>query len=134
MANATILLPAPGVAVVFAMGSVFQPLLVALCAGAGAAIGELTSYAAGFGGQVVVERMEVYARIVPWMRRYGGPTTFLLAAVPNPFFDLAGIAAGALRMPFVPFLMWCLLGECVKMLVFAYTGAYSIKWLSGFMH
>ncbi|MFN3491557.1 MAG: hypothetical protein ACK40V_04980, partial [Anaerolineales bacterium] len=37
LANATVILPAPGVAVVFAMGSVFNPLGVALSAGIGGA-------------------------------------------------------------------------------------------------
>ena len=130
MSNATILLPAPGVAVVFAMGSIFQPWLVALFAGAGATVGELSSYAAGFSGQAVVERVAIYDRIIPWMRRYGGPTTLVLAAIPNPFFDLAGIAAGALRMPVASFLVWCLVGKCIKMMLFAYTGAWSVTWLS----
>jgi len=133
LANATILLPAPGIAVVFAMGSVFQPLLVALSAGTGATIGEISAYAAGFSGQAVIERTAMYSRIVPWMHRYGGLTTLLLAAIPNPFFDLAGMAAGALRMPLAPFLVWCLLGKCIKMLIFAYTGAYSVEWLSALM-
>ena len=133
LANATILLPAPGIAVVFAMGSVFQPLLVALSAGTGATIGEISAYAAGFSGQAIIERTAMYSRIVPWMHRYGGLTTLLLAAIPNPFFDLAGMAAGALRMPLAPFLVWCLLGKCIKMLIFAYTGAYSVEWLSALM-
>ena len=64
------------------------------------------------------------------MRRYGASPRFVLAAIPNPFFDLAGMAAGALRMPLLPFLFWCLLGKSIKMLFFAYTGAYSIEWLS----
>ena len=131
LANATVLLPAPGVAVVFAMGSVFEPSLVALAAGLGATVGEISAYAAGFSGQAVIERTAAYANIVPWMRRFGGPTTLLLAAVPNPFFDLAGMAAGALRMPIVPFLLWCLLGKCMKMLFFAYSGAQSADWLYG---
>lgn len=131
LSNATILLPAPGVAVVFAMGSVFAPPWVALAAAGGATLGELSAYAAGFGGQAIIERTSAYSRILPWMRRYGGATTFILAAIPNPFFDLAGMAAGALRMPLVTFLFWCLLGKTVKMLFFAYTGAYSIDWLSG---
>jgi membrane protein DedA with SNARE-associated domain len=46
MANATVILPAPGVAVVFAMGAVFNPLGVAFAAGAGGAIGN--SGLAGF--------------------------------------------------------------------------------------
>ncbi len=130
LANATILLPAPGVAVVFAMGSVFSPPLVALAAAAGATVGEISAYAAGFGGQVIIERSAPYARILPWMRKYGGVTTLVLAAVPNPFFDIAGMAAGALRIPLLSFLFWCLLGKSIKMLFFAYTGAYSIEWLS----
>jgi membrane protein YqaA with SNARE-associated domain len=133
LANATILLPAPGVAVVFAMGSVFPPLLVALSAAAGATVGEISAYAAGFSGQAIVEGTGTYARIIPWMHRYGALTTFLLAAVPNPFFDLAGMAAGVLRMPLVSFLFWCLIGKSVKMLLFAYTGAYTVEWFGGFV-
>ena len=56
LANATVFLPAPGVAVVFAMGSIFNPLGVALAAGTGGAIGELSGYLAGFSGQAVVEK------------------------------------------------------------------------------
>ena len=133
LANATILLPAPGVAVVFAMGSVFQPAFVALAAGVGATVGEISAYAAGFSGQAVLEHTSVYAQIVPWMRRFGGLTTFVLAAVPNPFFDLAGMAAGAVRMPFVPFIIWCLLGKCIKMFFFAYSGAHSMEWFGGLL-
>ena len=62
MANATVILPAPGVAVVFAMGSVFNPILVALAAGTGGAIGELSGYLAGFSGQAVVENTQTYDR------------------------------------------------------------------------
>ncbi len=134
LANATILLPAPGIAFVFAMGAVFNPLLVALAAGAGAAIGEMSGYAAGFGGQSVIEQTALYNRIVPWMQRYGAVTTFILAALPNPFFDLAGMAAGALKMRVWRFFFWCLMGEIVKMLAFAYSGAYSIDWLVKVWH
>jgi membrane protein YqaA with SNARE-associated domain len=129
LANATVVLPAPGIAVVFAMGSVFNPLFVGLAAGAGAAVGEITGYAAGFGGQGVLEHTEAYDRIMNWMRRYGSPTILLLAALPNPFFDLAGMAAGALRMPVRQFLFWCFVGKTAKMLFLAYTGAYSMGWL-----
>jgi membrane protein YqaA with SNARE-associated domain len=129
LANATLLLPAPGIAVVFAMGSVLHPFLVALAAGAGAAIGELTGYAAGFSGQAVLERSSIYARVIPYVQRYGGWTILAMAAVPNPFFDLVGVAAGALKIKLHRFLLWCLLGETIKMLIFAYTGAYSIDWL-----
>ena len=42
LANATVFFPAPGIAVVFAMGSVFHPLGVALAAVTGGALGELS--------------------------------------------------------------------------------------------
>jgi len=41
LANATILIPVPGVVFTSAMGAVFNPLLVSLAAGAGAALGGL---------------------------------------------------------------------------------------------
>ncbi len=129
LANATLVLPAPGVAFVFAMGSIFNPALVAITAGAGAAIGELSGYLAGFSGQRVAERLQLYHRIHAWMQHYGALTVLVLAIIPNPFFDLAGVAAGALRMPLWQFVIWCLIGKIIKMLFFAYSGAYSIPWL-----
>lgn len=130
LANATVLLPAPGVAIVFAMGGVFNPFIVGIVAGAGAAIGELSGYAAGFSGQVLAERTKLYDRIEHWMEGYGTLTIFILAAIPNPFFDLAGMAAGALKMPLRKFLSACLVGKIIKMWIFAYAGAYSINWLT----
>ncbi len=131
LANATVFLPAPGIAVVFAMGGVFHPLGVALAAGAGGALGELSGYLAGFGGGVVVENTAAYARVQPWVRRWGGWAVLLLAALPNPFFDLAGIAAGVSRMPVWKFLLFCWVGQTVKMAAFAYAGSASLNWFFG---
>jgi uncharacterized membrane protein YdjX (TVP38/TMEM64 family) len=123
LAYATVLLPAPGVAVVFTMGSVFNPIGVAIAAGTGAALGELSGYLAGFSGQAVVERVEIYDRLTSWMKRYGSLTILVLAAIPNPFFDLAGVAAGSLKMHVVRFFIWCWAGEVIKMAIFAFAGA-----------
>ncbi|NOY99022.1 MAG: VTT domain-containing protein [Chloroflexi bacterium] len=130
LANATVLLPAPGLAVVFTMGGVFHPLGVALAAGAGGALGELSGYMAGFSGQAVVERIDLYERITPWVRKYGVFAIVFLSAIPNPFFDLAGIAAGAMNMPLPSFLLACWIGQTAKMLAFAYAGASSLRWLA----
>jgi uncharacterized membrane protein YdjX (TVP38/TMEM64 family) len=132
MANATVFIPAPGVAVVFAMGSVFNPFWVALAAGTGGAIGELTGYLAGFSGQAVVENTKIYNRVSPWVQKYGVWTILVLAAVPNPFFDLAGVAAGVTKIPVWKFLLFCWMGQLIKMAMFAYAGAYSIDWLVSF--
>ena len=130
MANATVFLPAPGVAVIYAMGSAFNPLGVGLAAGAGGSIGELSGYLAGFSGQAIVERTDLYERISPFVEKYGGWAIFVLSAIPNPFFDIAGVAAGIAKMPMWKFLLFCFMGQIVKMTLFAYAGKYSIDWLA----
>lgn len=130
LAYATVLLPAPGVAVVFTMGAVFNPVVVALAAGCGAALGELTGYMAGYSSQGVAGRAEIYDRLERWMRINGPLTILLLSAIPNPFFDLAGAAAGVLKMPVRKFLLFCWIGETVKMMAFALLGSLSIKGFS----
>lgn len=134
LANATVLLPAPGVLFVFAMGAVFNPVGVALAAGAGAALGELSGYLAGFSGQAVVERSNTYERLSNWMEqhpRLASATILLLAFVPNPLFDLAGVIAGSLKMPVPRFLFFTWIGKTLKMLLFAYAGASSLNWIIG---
>jgi membrane protein YqaA with SNARE-associated domain len=129
LANATLFLPAPGVAFVFSMGAVFPPLPVALAAGAGSALGELSGYLAGFSGRAVLERSPRVERLEQMMRRYGALTIVILALIPNPVFDVAGITAGVLRMPVHKFLFYCWIGKTLKMLAFAYAGAYAVGWL-----
>ncbi len=132
MANATVLLPAPGVAIIYAMGAVFNPFLVGLAAGTGGAIGELSGYLAGFSGQAVIERTDIYNRFKPWVDRYGGWAILVLSAIPNPFFDVAGIAAGIAKMPMSKFLLFTWIGQIIKMTSFAVAGYYSIEWLTNF--
>lgn len=132
LANATVLLPAPGVAVVFAMGGIFKPFLVGIVAGLGGGLGEISGYLAGFSGQAIIEQKSIYQKIHPFINKYGALAIFFLAIIPNPFFDLAGIAAGALKIPLKTFLLWCTLGKIIKMWAFAYAGAYSINWILNF--
>lgn len=133
LANATVFLPAPGVAVVFAMGSIFHPLGVALAAGTGGTLGELSGYLAGFSGQAVIERTGIYERVQPWIDKYGGWAILVFAAIPNPFFDIAGVAAGVSKMALWRFLLFCWVGQVIKMGLFALSGAYSITWLANFL-
>ena len=133
IANATVHLPAPGVAIVYAMGAVFNPLGVGLAAGTGGAIGEVSGYLAGFSGQAVIERTDIYERFKPWVDKYGGWAILVLSAIPNPFFDVAGIAAGISKMPMRTFLLFTWCGQIIKMTLFAVAGYYSIEWLTNFM-
>ena len=131
LANATILVPVPGVVFTSAMGAVFHPFWVSIAAGAGAALGELSGYMAGFSGQAVVENAEQYDRVVRWMRKYGDVTILVLAFIPNPLFDLAGMLAGILKMPIGKFLLYCVIGKIFKMMMFAYAGDWVVTLLEG---
>ncbi|MEX0788381.1 MAG: VTT domain-containing protein [Anaerolineales bacterium] len=129
LANATVILPAPGLAVTFSMGAVFHPAGVALAAAAGATLGELSGYLAGFSGQGVLSQTKAYRKIEGWTRRFGPWVILVLAIIPSPVFDLGGAAAGALKMPVPRFLLFAFAGKLIKMLVIAYAGAASIDWI-----
>ena len=129
ISNATVIIPLPGVVVTSAMGAVFNPFWVALASGTGAALGEISGYLAGFSGRGVVQRTPQHDRLQEWMGKYGNLTVLVLALIPNPLFDVAGITAGALKMPVLRFLLFCAIGKILKMLVFAYGGARLLDWL-----
>ncbi len=129
LSNASLILPVPGVLFTSAMGAIFNPFWVAIAAGCGSALGELSGYLAGYSGQRVVTRSQWNDRLENWMRRYGDATVLVLAIVPNPLFDVAGILAGGLKMPLWRFLLWCWLGKTIKMLLFAYGGDVLSRFL-----
>jgi uncharacterized membrane protein YdjX (TVP38/TMEM64 family) len=132
-ANATIIIPLPGVAFTTAMGAIFNPIGVAVAAGLGAAFGELSGYLAGFSGQGVVERVALYERLTNWMSEHQNLAYVMIvvvAFIPNPIFDLAGMASGALKLPIWKFLIACAIGKILKMLMFSYAGYYSIGAVS----
>ena len=128
-ANATIILPVPGVVMTSLFGSVFNPFLVSIAAGLGASLGEMSGYLAGFSGQGMIEHSKWNQRIQKWMEKYGQWTILILAFIPNPLFDVAGMTAGILKMPVAKFLFWCALGKILKMLVFALAG----DWIASFL-
>jgi len=133
LGNATVILPAPSLAVVFGMGGVLNPLFVGLVAGVGEALGELTGYLAGYGGRAAIEDWQMYNRLKRWMQRNGSATIFVLSAIPNPIFDLAGIAAGALRFPLARFLLSCWVGKTIKTVFFAFVGAQFLDTIERFL-
>jgi len=134
LANATVIFPIPGVLMTSAFGMIFDPIIVAIAAGSGATIGELTGYLAGFSGSIAVENQGWYMKMKKWMGKYGEITVFLMAFIPNPIFDIAGIAAGSLKLPLVRFLFWCWMGKLFKMLIFAFTGRTIFALITSYVH
>jgi uncharacterized membrane protein YdjX (TVP38/TMEM64 family) len=124
--SATVVLPVPGLAVVYLGGSLWNPVVVGLVAGLGDALGEATGYLAGYAGQGLVEDLGLYKRFESWMRRNGFLTILFLSAIPNPFFDLAGLAAGASGFPGKWFFLAAWIGKTFKDVAFALAGFYSV--------
>jgi uncharacterized membrane protein YdjX (TVP38/TMEM64 family) len=124
--SATVVLPVPGLAVVYLAGSLWNPVAVGLVAGLGDALGEATGYLAGYAGQGLVEELGLYKRFERWMRRNGFLTILFLSAIPNPFFDLAGLAAGASGFSGRRFFLAAWVGKTVKDVGFALAGFYSV--------
>jgi membrane protein YqaA with SNARE-associated domain len=126
---ATIIVPVPGLVIVFTLGAVLNPLLVGLVSGLGATIGEMTGYLLGYGGRSAIENMTLYKRVEKWMKRWGALTIFILALIPNPIFDIAAAVAGALRFPLWKFTLWGGIGRTIKNILFAYAGAWGIVFV-----
>jgi uncharacterized membrane protein YdjX (TVP38/TMEM64 family) len=130
IAAATVILPVPGIVLIAALGSLYNPALIGLAAGAGAALGEITGYMAGYSGQIVVQNSRIYARLEEWMRRWGLVVIFLFSLIPNPFFDLAGAVAGVLRFPLWKFLIICFFGKALMNMGVAYLGGWGFTWIT----
>jgi len=134
---ASILLPSPAAASVFGGGAFLSSFLglpaffwVGLVAGLGESLGEFTGYAAGYGGRIIVEDRPEYKRIYSWMQRHAPTTMFLMSVIPNPLFDLAGVAAGAVQMPLRRFFIAVLLGKVIKDWYMAALGQLGVTLLS----
>ena len=127
--NATLLVPLPAFAVVCTGGTILHPLLVGILGGTGQALGEMTGYIAGYGGQGFFQKGRYYQRINNWVERRGWVAIVVLGLIPNPLFDFAGLAAGALRMPAWQFLAAAAVGKTIRSVIIAYGCAYGIDLL-----
>ncbi len=118
----------------FFVASRLDPLLVGLSSGIGGAIGELAGYAFGYffrAAQTPAVEAKIQ-RIANWKylrisRERSFIPLFLLAAIPNPFFDPASAMAGTLRIGFLKYFVPVLLGKTVRHLAIAYSGYYALS-------
>lgn len=131
LGGATIFIPIPAMAIVFALGGVMKyPLLVGGVAGLGEALGEVTAYFGGLGGGPTLQGKyaSLYSRLERWwMKRRGAVALFLFAAVPNPIFYFTGALAGALRYPLWKFFLLTWMGKTVKNIGVAFAGYWGLR-------
>jgi membrane protein YqaA with SNARE-associated domain len=132
--NATLIIPVSNMTIIMAMGAALpSPLIVGLVGGIGAGIGEMTGYLAGRSSQGLLKKNKFYIRVEKWVKRWGWITIFVLSLAPA-FFDIAGIIAGAMRMPVWKFFLACWIGRTTTYITVAYLasiGIHALPWVSG---
>ena len=132
LGSASILVPIPGIAAVCAGAGLLDlfPLWVAIVASLAECVGELSGYMLGYSGRGFAEHIRFYPRVERWMERRGWLALLLASSIPNPLFDLVGIAAGTLRYPIPQFLVAVWVGKLIKSLTIAYGCFYGIEWVT----
>jgi membrane protein YqaA with SNARE-associated domain len=131
--SASVLLPMPGGGIIFAAGGLLDPIAgipapvaVGFVAGFAESLGEFTGYAAGLGGSAMLKDRAIYRRVKRWVERRAFLTIFAMTLAPGPLFDVAGIAAGATRVPIRVFYPALLSGKVLRDTVVAVAGYYSL--------
>ena len=144
LGSVAMVLPVPGlIALCGAGGLGLSPALLGVLAGTGETIGEISGYAVGYGGRGVVEGnrfqgvtsvirrkpflVTLFVRLEQWMERRGAVVLFLVSIIPNPFFDLVGVAAGGVRYPVHRFFAIVFVGKILKGILVAYTCFYGVE-------
>ena len=131
LGSATIILPTPAAAAIIAMSGSFDPIALGIVAGLGSGIGELTGYFAGDGARKLLnDRIKESKNVEETVKKYGLPGIFVLAFIPNPLFDAAGLVAGGLKIHWLQFLVACVLGRVLRYVIFALIGMFAINLIS----
>ncbi len=120
----TLFVPNLSLATVVAGGSVYNPILVAIVATLGGALGDCTSYILGKSGKQIFIKEEgrFFEFISRIFKEHGVIVLFLFALVPNPIFDALGILAGSLNYSFKKYFLAMLLGRLIRNLILAFVG------------
>jgi membrane protein YqaA with SNARE-associated domain len=139
--TATVFIPVPGLtaaaqALIIDRGEAVRfPWLIGVAGGLGMAVGEITAYYGGYLGAEFMRGRELpgprrfhgtiqrVVKSIDWlMDRWGMATLFVLSAVPNPVFEIAGLTAGSVRMPFRRFMVSVTAGKILRGILLAYLG------------
>lgn len=131
LSSATLFFPAPGWAAVIALSATLNPVALGIIAGIGSAIGELTGYVAGGGARdILSSRVKETKKAEELVAKYGAAGIFVFAFLPNPLFDVAGIVAGGLKIPWWQYLAACAAGRTLRYVLLALLGSFTLGLLS----
>jgi membrane protein YqaA with SNARE-associated domain len=127
LGGATVIIPVPMLALVFALGGVMPfPWLVALSAALGELVGALIIYMTGQGAGKAIGSYKhgriqrAYDKMLGLMERRGAITLFVVTSIVNPFFYPAAFACGALRFGLKKYITIVLVGKIIKCMTIVY--------------
>ena len=103
-------------------------MLIGIIAGSAEAVGELTGYLAGMSGKAIFDRNRFYLRFKNLFSRYAALTLFFGSIIPNPLFDVMGVAAGSILYPVRKFLLLVFIGKVIKFSWVALGCYYGVTW------
>ncbi len=130
IANATVLLPAPSLMIAASCALILNPILVALVASLGSTIGEFVGYLFGAVSKDLSPKFQNFLDKLSEKVKNKTVLVFILALLPLPLFDVAGVYSGGTKMNLIKFFIACFIGKFLKTLV--YTKAYDIlAWAEG---
>jgi membrane protein YqaA with SNARE-associated domain len=135
IAAGSIILPVPGPAAVCIAAAPdlgLNPLWIGLISASAEALGEMTGYLAGLSGRSLLERNKFYPRVHKLVIKRGGIILFFGAIVPNPLFDVIGIAAGSIGYPIKKFLAIVYVAKAIKSTSIAYACFWGLDLIQGF--
>jgi len=126
----SIIIPVPYTLLIYVMGGILDPILVAIASGFGSAVGEFSGYALGYYGRAVIskERQRKMEFMVKVFDRYGFFAIFFFALTPLPD-DLLFIPLGIMRYKFIKAFVPSLLGKLFMSFILAYSGHLSIGFI-----
>ena len=124
----SIFFPLPYTVVIFTLGGLFDPFLIAIAAGLGSAVGEFSGYLLGYYGRKVIsqERRRKMVFMVKVFDRFGPITIFLFALTPLPD-DLLFIPLGIMRYSLLRAFIPALIGKVSMNFIVAYSGRHTIQ-------
>ncbi len=130
VSTASIIVPIPYTLLIYTLGALLDPFLLAVVGGLGSAVGEFSGYLFGYYGRKVIgkeqrRKMEFMVRVFD---RYGPIVIFLFALTPLPD-DLLFIPFGMTRYRFVKAFIPCIIGKTLMCFILAYSGRMSIEFI-----
>ena len=126
----SIFFPIPYTVVIFTLGGLFDPFLIAIAAGLGSAVGEFSGYVLGFYGRKVIsaERRRKMEFMVKVFDRFGPFAIFLFALTPLPD-DLLFIPLGMMHYNLLRAFIPALIGKACMNFIVAYGGSVANRFI-----